>query len=147
MACLLGSWAGSPTAAQDMRVVPFDASVLEPLDPSRPEGARVAVLWGDPDSGPSAMLLEVPGGGGRLHLHRSTYHLVVLEGAMKHWAEGESEADAQLLEPGSYWFQPGGAAHGDSCLAERCLMFVQWEGARDAILAPGAASDSTGDIR
>jgi quercetin dioxygenase-like cupin family protein len=81
------------------------------------------------------MLLKLKKLGGRLHIHTSDYHLTLLQGTMKHWAEGEQEADAKPLGPGSYWFQPGNQAHGDSCLTDECLMFVKWEGKRDAKLA------------
>ena len=63
------------------------------------------------------------------------YHLVLVRGTMKHWAAGETEDKAKPLGPGSYWFQPGGQAHADSCLSEECLMFVSWAGKRDARLA------------
>jgi quercetin dioxygenase-like cupin family protein len=120
---------------KQMVVTPFQDAKFVPLDPTQPNGAQIAVLWGDPSKGPSAMLLKVKKGGGRLHLHTSDYHLVLLEGAMKHWAEGEQEADAKLLGPGSYWFQPGNQAHADSCLTDECIMFVKWEGKRDGRLA------------
>ena len=81
------------------------------------------------------MLLKLQKAPGRLHFHTADYHLVLLQGTMKHWAEGTQEADAKLLSPGSYWFQPGNQAHGDSCLTDECLMFVHWSGRRDAHLA------------
>ncbi|MGH9753150.1 MAG: cupin domain-containing protein [Blastocatellia bacterium] len=118
-----------------MVVTPFQDAKFAPLDPARPDGHQLAVLWGDPTKGPSAMLLKLKKLEGRLHLHSSDYHLVLLEGTMKHWAEGEQEADAKPLGPGSYWFQPGNQAHADSCLTDECLMFIKWEGKRDARLA------------
>jgi hypothetical protein len=60
---------------------------------------------------------------------------MMLEGSARHWAEGELEIGAPALGPGSYWFQPGGKVHGDSCLTDECLMFVQWAGKRDGKLA------------
>jgi quercetin dioxygenase-like cupin family protein len=81
------------------------------------------------------MLLKFKKGEGRLHYHSSDYHLVLLQGTMKHWAEGEKVGGVKTLGPGSYWFQPGDQAHGDNCLTEDCLMFVKWEGKRDARLA------------
>lgn len=127
-----GVWADGK---KQMVVVPFQEAALKPLDPTRPDGPQLAVLWGDPAQGPSAMLLKMKNGQGRLHFHTSDYHLVLLEGTMKHWAEGEQEAAAKPLGPGSYWFQPGKQAHGDTCLTDECLMFVKWEGKRDAVLA------------
>lgn len=45
-----------------------------------------------------------------------------------------------MLGPGSYWFQPGEAAHGDSCLGDTCTMFITWAGKRDGRLASPPAS-------
>lgn len=138
LACTLAGLiaaAGVAATGQPMVVVATDEARLVPLDPARPDGPRVAVLWGDPHSGPSTMLLELQMGAVPLHRHTADYHLVLLEGTMKHWAAGEDELAARPLGPGSYWFQPGGAAHGDACLSDRCLMFVSWAGRRDGSLA------------
>jgi hypothetical protein len=35
------------------------------------------------------MLLKLKKYGGSLHFHSSDYHLVLLQGTMRHWAEGE----------------------------------------------------------
>jgi quercetin dioxygenase-like cupin family protein len=123
---------------KEMVVTPFQDAKFVPVDPAQPDVAQIAVLWGDPAKGPSAMLLKMKKGGGQLHLHTSDYHLVLLQGTMKHWAGGGQETDAKPLEPGSYWFQPGNQAHGDSCLTDECLMFIKWEGKRDGRLVEAA---------
>lgn len=134
MVCALAAYSGAACSPGDGEpvTVPSGEAAYTALDPALPEGPALAVLSGDPTTGPSAVLLRLPRGGGRLHVHSSSYHLMLLEGRMKHWAAGENEADAQPLEPGSYWFQPGGEAHADTCLSEQCVMFVKWEGRRDA---------------
>jgi hypothetical protein len=60
---------------------------------------------------------------------------VVIQGTMRHRVKGEKESDAKPMGPGSYWFQPGNEAHGDSCVTDECVMFIKWEGKRDAKLA------------
>jgi quercetin dioxygenase-like cupin family protein len=115
-----------------MVVTPLQGARFVPTDPRRPDGTRLAVLWGDPAKGPSAILLELKKGGGRLHVHSSDYHLVLLEGAMKHLGEGERESEVKPLDLGSYWFQPGNQPHSDICLTDKCLMFIKWEGKRDS---------------
>ena len=136
-ACTLtGFYAGVRAGADDRMVVTaFEDVRFVPLDSTRPDGPQIGVLWGDPASGPSAMFLKVKRGQGRLHYHSSDYHLVLLQGTAKHWAEGQQEADVKPLGPGSFWFQPGKEAHGDSCLTDECLMFVKWADKRDATLA------------
>jgi quercetin dioxygenase-like cupin family protein len=131
-----GVYAG---AAGPMVVVPASEARFAPVDPARPDAAQMAVLWGDPQTGPSAVLLKFKKSNGPLHVHSSDYHLVVLQGTMKHWAEGQ-EAAARALEPGSFWFQPGNQAHGDACLSDECLMYVQWAGKRDGRLAGAGAT-------
>jgi hypothetical protein len=84
------------------------------------------------------MYLKMRRGPSLLHVHTADYDLVLIEGRMKHWAAGDKEADAPELGPGSYWRQPGGQAHADSCLADVCVMFVKWAGPRDGRLADEA---------
>jgi quercetin dioxygenase-like cupin family protein len=127
--------------AQDkkpMVVVPFQDARFVPIDPARPDGAQMAVLSGDPNTGPSATLLRLKKGPSVLHVHSSDYHLVVIQGRARHWGEGHREADAVDLGPGSYWFQPGQEPHAGSCLTDECLYYVQWAGKRDGRPAPAA---------
>lgn len=118
-----------------MVVIPHDNAKFVPLDPKRPEIAQLALLNGDPATGPSEMLLSMGGGEGRRHIHSSDYRLVVIEGQMRHWKDVADRAAAPVLGPGSYWFQPANLPHGDDCLSDRCLMFISWMGKRDAKLA------------
>jgi hypothetical protein len=119
-------------------VVPYERARFVPLAAQAPDGPQIAVLWGDPAQGPSAMYMKMRRGTGRLHAHTADYDLLLIEGRMRHWAAGAEEADAPELGPGSYWRQPGGQAHADSCLADVCVMFVKWAGPRDARLADDA---------
>jgi quercetin dioxygenase-like cupin family protein len=123
--------------ADEMVVTSFEGARFVPVDPQRPEAAQIAVLRGDPVTGPSSMLLRMAKTPGAQHYHTASYDLVLIEGRMKHWAKGESPADAKELGPGSYWHQPGGAAHGDACLTDTCVMYVQWDGKRDGYLDKG----------
>lgn len=137
IALLLAAGACTTTPAvapSPMIVASYQDAKFEPVSASRPDGAQIAVLSGDPAAGPSSMLMKMPRSTGALHIHTHDYHLVIVEGSMKHWAEGESEAAARTLGPGGYWFQPGGAVHADSCLSDTCVMYIQWSGPRDARL-------------
>lgn len=118
-----------------MTVTAIEDATFTPVSPQRPQGAQMAVLWGDPNTGPSAMLLRMNKGAGAMHVHSADYQCVVLEGTMQHWEQGQSQAQAKLLQPGSHWFQPGNVAHSDACVTDQCLMYVQWAGPRDARLA------------
>jgi hypothetical protein len=121
-----------------MTIKPHQSVHFQPIDARRPDGPKIAVLWGDPATGPSAMFLKITRGVGAPHVHTSDYHLLVVEGVMQHWGPGQAEADAPELPAGSYWFQPGNEAHTDACVTEQCVMFVTWSGKRDAKLASPA---------
>ena len=135
--CLaIGFAAGGFAASKGaMIVTPFQQARFQPVDPQRPEGTQIAVLRGDPATGPSSMLMRQVRGTSALHVHSSDYDLVMIKGEMKHWGVGESEREAAVLGPGSYWFQPGNEPHAGSCLSDECLMYVQWKGKRDGRLA------------
>jgi hypothetical protein len=119
-----------------MVVVPFEDAEFVPVRADLPDSPEIAVLWGDPETGPSAMLMRLRRGSIPLHAHSSDYHLVVLEGTMKHWDHEDTEATAPALGPGSYWFQPSDLPHAEACSTESCLLHVVWGGAQDARLWP-----------
>jgi hypothetical protein len=127
--------AAQPKSPSPSVVVPYGDVRFTPLNPSVPNGAEIGVLRGDPAKGPSTMLMRMRKAAGRLHVHTADYELIVVEGMMKHWSAGENKASAKPLGPGSYWFQPGGAAHADSCLTDTCVMYITWAGPRDGRLA------------
>jgi quercetin dioxygenase-like cupin family protein len=81
------------------------------------------------------MLMRMAKGAGVLHYHTADYDLVVIEGQMRHWLEGQVEEQTPTLGPGSYWYQPKMQPHADSCLSDSCVMFITWSGKRDALRA------------
>lgn len=135
--CLAVGFVAGGLAANEaaMIVTPFGQARFQPVDPKRPEGAQIAVLRGDPATGPSAMLMRLVQGASALHVHSSDYDLVVIEGEMRHSGATQSQHESAVLGPGSYWFQPGNEPHSDACLSDECLMYVQWSGKRDGRLA------------
>jgi quercetin dioxygenase-like cupin family protein len=135
--CLLTACAAPTTRlrSQTMIVVPIETAYFFPADPASPNGHEIAVLSGDPSSGPSAMLMRFKRGSGTPHVHSADYQLVVLQGTMKHWGKGHTKESARPLGPGSYWFQPGGEAHSDICVTDECLLHIAWSGKRDGRLA------------
>ncbi len=133
-AVLAAALAADP-AGNSMIVVSRENARFEAVSPKLPDGPAIAVLKGNPATGPSDMLLRMPRGRGRLHTHSSNYRLVVIEGRMKHWIMGETEEAAASLGPGSFWYQPANQPHADTCLDEICVMYISWSGKRDAKLA------------
>jgi hypothetical protein len=125
-------------AKLDYTLVPAGSAKFGPLDPKNPGGAQIAVLSGDPQSGPVACLLKLPKGAAPLHWHTSDYYAITVDGNTKHWLPGK-EAEAKSNAPGTFWFQPGGATgvHGDECLSDSCTVFVYMPGKFD--FTPAAA--------
>ena len=136
--CTVVGFAAGVLASDSRRmvVVGHDEARFVPVDPNRPDGAQIAILWGDPETGPSSMFMKFAKGEGVMHVHSSDYHLVLLEGSMHHTLPGEDPAKRKVLGPRSFWYQPGDQPHADSCLTDECVMFIQWAGKRDARLAP-----------
>jgi quercetin dioxygenase-like cupin family protein len=109
----------------DYKLVRAKDAKWGPLDPKDKKGKQIAMLNGDPATGPVAFGLQVPGGGeAGLHSHTSDYHAVVLAGTPSHWIEG-GEGENDELGAGTYWFQPGAQVHGDTCRGkDACSLFV-----------------------
>ena len=61
-----------------MITVPFEQAQFVPVSAARPNGAQLAVLRGDPATGPSAMLMKLVRGPVPLHTHSADYHLVLI---------------------------------------------------------------------
>jgi hypothetical protein len=120
------------TAKPEYVLVPAGGAKFSPVDPKNPAGIQMAVLSGDPKTGPTAFLLKLPKGPAPLHWHSSDYYAWTIEGNTRHWLPGK-DAEAKPNPPGTFWFQPGGAtgAHGDECLSDSCTVFIQMPGKFD----------------
>ena len=69
-----------------------------------------------------------------MHKHTAGYHGVVICGQFKHWPQG-GEGKAEVLGPGSTWYEPGGRVHADECVSEECVILVQYEAGFDLVPA------------
>jgi hypothetical protein len=122
------SLAGVSTVQADAKkynIVIAGDQKYSPVDPKNEKGLQMAVVSGDPKTGPVSFYLKLPKGPAPIHYHTSDYTAVVLEGKTKHWLPGK-EAEAKEGGAGTAWFQPGGAtgAHGDECLSDTCVIFI-----------------------
>lgn len=135
LACTVALPAQAETAESSYRIA------LDKAEFFQPEGApfELAVLWGNPQEGPSAVFMKFPPNfPGAMHSHTHGYHGVVVTGASKHYVKGESEAEVPLQTPGDYWYQPGGEPHNDSFPTdEPTILFIQWDGPMDVQFHPG----------
>jgi len=120
------------TAKPEYVIVPSGGAKFAPVDPKSPGGLQMAVLSGDPMTGPVAFFLKIPKGAAPLHWHSSDYYALTVEGNTRHWLPGK-DAEAKSNPPGTFWFQPGGPTgpHGDECLSDSCIVFIQMPGKFD----------------
>jgi quercetin dioxygenase-like cupin family protein len=90
-----------------------DAIPWKPVDPSKPDGVQMFVVWGNPREGASGLLLKFPAGADAgWHSHSAAYHGIVIQGSATHTVKG---AAPQTGGPGSVWSQPAGQVHNDKC--------------------------------
>jgi hypothetical protein len=125
------------TAKPEYTLVPAGTAKFAPADPKMAAGPQIAVLSGDPKTGPVAFLLKLPKGPAPLHWHSSDYYALTVDGNTKHWLPGK-DAEAKSNPPGTFWFQPGGSAataHGDECLSDSCTAFIFMPGKFDFTVA------------
>lgn len=117
-AAALGSHA---VAADAGKMLPAEAIQWQEMGPGSP--IKIAILWGDRNSGEYAMLLKMPAGFvAPIHAHTGDYHGMNVTGTWRHSFDGGED---RTLPPGSYVFQPGMGMHGDACAGpEDCILFI-----------------------
>ena len=91
--CLATTLTASASPAADLSghvVVPYQSAKFMPLMGGPTE---IAVLSGNPQTGPSSILLRFPPKyPGAMHSHTAGYHAIVIEGASKYWTENSDAA-------------------------------------------------------
>ena len=101
------------------------------------EGSPVhlAVLWGNPETGPTAVMIKFPEGYKEpWHYHSSTYHAVLVKGEFSSRSPEGGPDSERVLGPGSYIVQPGGVTHAEiNAGAGESLAMVYFEGPTDFV--------------
>ncbi len=81
------------------------------------EGSPVeaAVLWGNPETGPVAVMIRFPEGHQEpWHSHTATYHATVITGEFQTRSKDAGVIKvSEIYGPGAYVVQPGGAVHSE----------------------------------
>lgn len=99
-------WAKEPAAAKKPAVVYMsaDKATFTDLMP----GASRAVVWGDPDTGPSGSFVKfAPGFDAGMHTHTNETRTVVIRGAYLY----KDEAGEKRVGPGEALIVPAGHKH------------------------------------
>jgi quercetin dioxygenase-like cupin family protein len=90
----------------------FEDLQFGPLGEGSP--VQAAVLWGNPETGPAAVMVRFPEGFKEpWHSHSSTYHAVLVKGEFQVGSKGDEETISDVFGPGSYMVQPGGSVHAE----------------------------------
>ena len=123
----------APAGASDAKsVVPVvvPADKLDWKDNPALPGMKIAVLWGDPKTGPYAAVKRVPAGTVLgLHTHSQDQRTVMISGVME-LTIGAGER--QDMTAGSYAFIPGNVGHVAACKAGAdCVYFEEQPGPSD----------------
>lgn len=105
-----------PAIADDMTHAVISAGKLTwmPFDPAHPDGAQIAVLYGDPSKpGPFGLRLKVPANTTfPSHAHTNAEYVTVVSGkAMISWGIGSDVMKGDTLTPGSFFRMTGGDHH------------------------------------
>ncbi len=133
---LVAGVAAAGTTPRAPKLVPAVEQKWAPLDPSAPGNGELSMVFGDlSKKAPVGFLLRFPGGLKEpFHLHSSDYYAVEVSGVQHDWAEGTNEGPP--LPPGSWWMQPGNAAHANHCEpGQTCVVFVYMPNGFDFTLA------------
>ena len=115
----------SLTAYEDMQFVPL----------AEGNPVEVAVLWGNPETGPAAVMVRFPEGYQEpWHSHTSTYHSVLVKGRFQSRSKNEI-SESVTYGPGSYAVQPGGVVHSEvNAGTGELVAFVYFDGPVDFVL-------------
>ena len=115
-------------------VTAFDELEFGPIAEGSPVSA--ALLWGNPEVGPAAVLVRFPEGFEEpFHSHSSTYHSVLVKGEFLS-RDPDKPDNTRSYGPGSYAVQPGGEVHAEvNAGTGEMVALVYFEGPIDFQLA------------
>ena len=112
----------------------FEDLQFAPLGEGNP--VEIAMLWGNPETGPAANMVRIPPGYEEpFHNHSSTYHSVLIKGSFQSRTKNADNSSLQTYGPGSYALQPGGEVHAEVIPgSEDLVALVYFDGPVDFIL-------------
>jgi len=98
--------------------------------------AEAALLWGDPATGPCALMVRFPEGYAEpWHSHSSTYRAVLVKGQFQSRSQDATDSTT-VYGPGACMVQPGGVVHSEVNAGKgRMVALVYFEGPVDFVPA------------
>ncbi len=126
--------AGAAVAKEkELKLVAASEVNFEAMMPDMPQGPKLGTVSGDRTKGAHITLVKLPPGmTSPVHIHSHEVEGIVLQGTVKHWAEGKTQAEAKALPAGSYFLQPAKLKHSSACEGTtECIMAVIQKGKLD----------------
>ena len=119
---------------QEKTLTAYEDLPFAPLAEGSP--VEIAVLWGNPATGPAAVMVRFPEGYQEpWHSHSSTYHSVLVKGSFQSKDKDAGTSTPATFGPGSYALQPGGAVHAEvNAGAGELVAFVYFDGPVDFVM-------------
>jgi quercetin dioxygenase-like cupin family protein len=98
---------------------------------------QLAMLWGNPETGPAAVMVKFPEGYQEpWHSHTTTYHSVLIKGEFQTRSKDGDVTESKIYGPGAYAVQPGGAVHSEvNAGSGELVALVYFDGPVDFVLA------------
>ena len=98
--------------------------------------AQAALLWGDPATGPAALLVRFPEGYSEpWHSHSATYRAVLVKGEFQSRTRDATDSKT-VYGPGTFMVQPGGVEHSEvNAGRDDMIALVYFEGPVDFVLS------------
>ena len=94
-------------------ITAYEDLQFEPLGEESP--VEIAVLWGNPETGPAAVMIRFPEGYQEpWHSHTTTYHAMIIKGEFQTRSKNADVEISAVYGPGAYVVQPGGAVHSEA---------------------------------
>lgn len=115
-------------------ITAYDDLAFAPLAEGSP--VEIALLWGNPETGPAAVMVRFPEGYQEpWHSHTTTYHAVLVKGEFQSNSKSAEVTESEVYGPGSYAVQPGGAVHAEvNAGAGELVALVYFDGPIDFVL-------------
>jgi len=117
----------------DKAITAYEDLQFGPLGEGSP--VEAALLWGDPATGPAAVMVRFPEGFAEpWHSHSSTYRAVLIKGEFQ--SRSKDDPKPAIFGPGSLAVQPGGEVHAEVNAGKGELVaLVYFEGPIDFVPA------------
>jgi len=116
-------------------ITAYDDLQFGPIAEGSP--VEVALLWGNPVTGPATVLVRFPEGYAEpWHSHSSTYRAVLITGDFQTRSKDNGVTSSDVYSPGAYLVQPGGGVHSEVNAGRGDLVaLVHFEGPVDFVPA------------